>query len=348
MNAISNVGTRLLGSTGFRLAISRQRLLDGKQADITAEEWPAAWQAFHAGMFPHATRPDACYRCFGAGHYEGRLCEVCEGFTWLRPRDALVECRTCGGHGHVRRDLSVGHPQFGQVGPCSECGSRGEGPLKLAGMDPAIALSQAHVPQSYRGYSIESFLARSDVTDSQIAAATLVAAWSELTPAFPGQHDGRTGIVLSGPVGTMKTGLACAGLGEAAMRVRGPRFASWLGLLSMLRQSWNRGDGGMSQLDIVNNYARARVLVLDDFGVVGNGVKQPEHAIELAEAIWDARVGMSDQWTLVTTNLLTWDALGAEFGDRVVSRMRACCTWRDVEGPDSREGVDEHRTRRAA
>lgn len=338
MNAIASVGTQILGSTGFRLAVARQRLLDGKATDMTAEEWPAAWVAYITGMFPYSPRPDACYRCCGAGHYEGRLCEVCEGFTWLRPRDALGECRTCGGHGHVRRDLPYGHPQFGLMGPCSECGSRGEGPLKIAGMDPALALRQAHVPQSYRGYSIDSLLARPGVTESQIAAATLVAGWSELSPAFPGQHDGRTGIVLAGPVGTMKTGVGVGGLGEAAMRVRNPRFASWLGLLAMLRQSWNRGDGGMSQLDIVTTYGRSKVLVLDDFGVVGNGVKQPEHAIELAEAIWDARVGMSEQWTLVTTNLLDWASLSAEFGDRVVSRMRACCVWCDMEGPDAREG----------
>lgn len=344
MNALSTLGTRLLGSQGYRLAISRQRLLDGRESDITAEEWPAAWRAFRARMFPGVPEPGACYRCEGAGHYAGRLCEVCEGFTWLRERDASRECRKCGGHGHVRRDLPVGHPQFGSVGPCSECGSRGAGvlgslgPLKLLGMDPAIALAQAHVPQSYRGHSIDSLLARPSITGSQIAAATLVAAWSELAPAFLAQHDGRTGVVLSGPVGTMKTGLAVGGLAEAAMRVQRPRFASWLGLLAMLRQSWNHGDGGMSQMDIVTTYGRARVLVLDDFGVVGSGARQPEHAIELAEAIWDARVGMSEAWTLVTTNLPDWSALASEFGDRVVSRMRSCCVWQGVEGSDTREG----------
>ena len=327
----------ILGQEGVALAVVRRRIVDGQPCDMTAAEWCTAWRATRDRLYPDYVTPasQVCYRCEGAGHYDGRPCEVCQLFGRLVERPA-PSCQTCRGVGHVRRDVPLEHPQHGRAVECPDC--HGARPRVTLDVDPRLALQQAHVPPGYQRYTLETLLDR-DLTDSQRAAATAVAGWASLSAAWPAQHGGRRGIVLAGSVGVGKTGMAVGALAEAVRYAdTQPRFASWLGLLSMLRQSWSHGTaGGMSQYDILDVYGRAEVLVLDDFGVTGRPGAQPEHAAELAEALWEARSGGGAGWTLVTTNLADWQAVEAEYGARVASRMRALCVWLTVAGPDLRQ-----------
>lgn len=339
-NPILATGYRILGPHGPSLAILRVRLLRGEPAGITAERWCEAWLDLWQRLYPDQVHPRDCYRCEGQGHYGGRLCEVCEGFC----RKVVVDhCPSCRGYGYTVPLLPEGHPQFGLAVVCPRCGGE-QGRPTYRDIDPRLALQQAHVPDGYAGFTLASYLDRPGLTDSQTAAAMLVAGWAELVEAFRHQHEGKSGIVLAGPVGAMKTGLAVGALAEAAKHCERPRFASWLGLLAMLRHTWHSRDGGMTQREIIDTYGRARVLVLDDFGTTGTAGGAPEHVVELAEALWEARSTRMDGWTLVTTNLPDWTAIADEFGARVASRMRGHCVWHAVSGPDARlEGEDVRR-----
>jgi hypothetical protein len=309
------------------LSVQRQRIVEGK-GEVPPSIWCDGYRQWVRETYPDGVPPRDCYRCDGEGFYDETLCEVCGGFGHPRIERA---CPMCGGLEWIRAaNVPVGHPQYGLSRACPRCAGGGRERIEI---DVALALQQAHVPSGYAAYTLTSFLDRTGITMSQAESATLVAAWSSLGASFMAQHD-RTGLVLSGKTGVGKTGLAVAGLAEAAHLVERPRFVSWLGLLAQVRHSW-RHDDGVSLSEAIDVYGRAKVLVLDDFGTTGRG-GAPEHAIELAEALWDARVSGSGLWTLATTNLPDIAAVEAEFGPRVASRVGGHCVWQTVTGPDGR------------
>lgn len=329
--AVAAVAGRVLGNDGFKLSLERMQLLAGT-ARRTAPEWCADFKEYLKRLYPLHRLVFDCYRCMGDGYYSNRLCEVCGGFG-RSPSAPVYRCPTCRDEGSVRGPpLRLNHPQFGLSIECPNCtGTRVAFEHQI---DLAVALQQAHVPKEYRKYTLASFANRPDLTETMLDGVLLAGAWSSITAQFTAQYAGRAGVVFESDVGVGKTGLSVAALAEAARFVPYPRYASWLGLLSLLRHNWNR-PGGMTQTEIMQAYGRAPVLLLDDFGTTGTEGGADKFALALAEELWELRSTHGNLWTLVTTNL-SQEQLSAEFGPRVVSRILKHCVWLRMEGPDAR------------
>ncbi len=121
--------------------------------------------------------------------------------------------------------------------------------------------------------------------------------------------------LITGPTGTGKSWLACA-LGLAACRqghlvryTRIPRLLSELALA--------RGDGSWGKL--LQQLAKARVLILDDWGLAPLGDRERRDLLELIED----RTGLGA--TLITSQVPVehWhDLIGdATFGDAILDRL---------------------------
>lgn len=61
-----------------------------------------------------------------------RRCDICEG-SGCEPGTQMNRCKTCNGHGQVRKSRNMGFTSFVTVEPCSSCGGQGtfiENPCK--------------------------------------------------------------------------------------------------------------------------------------------------------------------------------------------------------------------------
>ena len=315
--------------------------MKGDYSTLTPEQWCERWRALRAQMYPGATFEPACYRCAGAGHYEGRPCEVCEMFMRTVTRVApTVRCKICQDSGWVRAAPGAchDHPLYGQSTPC-DC-LRAVGDTSSAFVRALLA--QADVPAAFRGYTLESFMELPELTESQALAALKCAAWARESVRWSEQNSGLRGMVLSGSVGVGKTSMgvaAAATMAECRWRAVGmPRFANWLRWVAAMEHGWKQPDGLTMQQ--ITDYARTPVLVLDDFGTDGKQAAARK-TLELAELVWEARSTLGDPWTLVTTNLPNWAAMEAEFGPRVTSRMQGQLLWVTVTGPDMRKPAED-------
>jgi DNA replication protein DnaC len=146
------------------------------------------------------------------------------------------------------------------------------------------------------------------------------------------EAQGGTNLVLTGHVGTGKTGLAMGVLREAAMHGGTVRFGTVAGVLDGLRprpegrQVQEDGDRGMAALQ------RTQLLLLDDLGVEKSSEWQAERLYLIVNGRYERRLP-----TIVTTNR-TQAELVARVGERVMSRLMDRVRVVALTGADRRGG----------
>jgi DNA replication protein DnaC len=234
---------------------------------------------------------DAISRASGAGALEQD-----EG-SWDEPEPDA--CPRCGGAGFVRKNLRLGHPDFGRAFPC-EC-TRDE----LADEKQARLLRYSNLgPLSRLTFENLSPRGRSSNQQHQEAFAAVVRA----AEAFSSDPDGW--LVLSGPSGCGKTHLAAAIAGRCVASGQAALFMVVPDLLDHLRSAYQPGaEAGYD--DLFEMVRTAPVLLLDDLGVQSTTPWVAEKIFQLLNHRYSAQLP-----TVITTNLDI-----AAFESRIQSRL---------------------------
>jgi DNA replication protein DnaC len=152
----------------------------------------------------------------------------------------------------------------------------------------------------------------------------------------------KQGIMMCGPVGIGKTGLLWAAARECAHKTRTP--PTWelaADLLSRIRHTYNSPDGAETEHQIINRFARAPLLLLDDLGV--------EKESDWADGIFLRLLGdrhLRELPTLITTNwmedglMLDGEFRGVPLKDRIgarlYSRLHESVVFVEMHGKDRR------------
>jgi DNA replication protein DnaC len=134
-------------------------------------------------------------------------------------------------------------------------------------------------------------------------------------------------VALIGPRGTGKTRLACE-----AIRNYAPESASYvtaMGLFLRIRSTFGK-KAGESESDIERELTSARLLVLDEVQERGGSAWEDR----LLTHIIDVRYGAMKP-TIILANLLE-DAIAAQLGDSIVSRMQETGGVLAITGPSHR------------
>lgn len=161
--------------------------------------------------------------------------------------------------------------------------------------------------------------------------------WAITQPNIIGQlKESASSWFLHGPVGTGKTGLA---VGYAREWVFGAgaedvKFLPVPDLLTELRDTYNRREGGRSEMDVLNECRDTELLILDDIGA-----EQVSNTGWLEDRLYQI-IGhrhADDSATVFTSNL-TLKELGKRIGDRNIWRIAEMCKGRIVHlaGPNLR------------
>ena len=148
--------------------------------------------------------------------------------------------------------------------------------------------------------------------------------------AQDGDETPRNGIVLSGPVGTGKTGLIAAAVNALAFSGHRPLYTRVQDLLTSLKALMNNDRGETPDM-LLDKVKRAPTLVLDEFTTNQTTDWRRDQIEELIRYRYGNQLP-----TLITTNSRR-DELEAEWGQRTASALFAMCHWIEVTGVEIRD-----------
>jgi len=164
----------------------------------------------------------------------------------------------------------------------------------------------------------------------------------------PGWLDayGKAGLFLVGPAGVGKTGLCIALAGQLPDHYsQAMVYTTWRRMLAEVRETYSR-DSVVSELDVLQRYQSAPLLVLDEFG--STGTYHSDWAPKVAWDLWESRYQGAREdppkLTLGTANLGLSEAeeeFGPVMGGPIVSRVRGVCRVLKVQGSDLRQPEED-------
>jgi len=194
-------------------------------------------------------------------------------------------------------------------------------------------LEAAHIPERYRDCNFQNF---SDNHASLTRAKQIGREFVDMYPAV------EAGLLLVGPAGRGKTHLACAILSELAgtKGVAGV-YADFSDLLMKIQTSF-RPDADLSKESILQPYAEAEVLVLDELGAS----KPHAWVLDVLYSLLNARYNRK-KLTIATSNFEDEidgssgerERLEDRIGYRLRSRLYEMCRLVPLRGNDFRKDV---------
>lgn len=247
-------------------------------------------------------------------------------------------CETCEDLGVIRYNVPTDHPYFGKLIPCPDCE---KGQIAQMGQWKR-KLKQIGLPQSYADLTFDTF----DRLPKALRAGKLQArAACELFATSPGcwikrsetytragrpytepEDFTRNWLVLQGPFGCGKTGLAAAAVTLLIAYGQPVLYMRVLDMIENVQATYAKGYDGLPSDEIIKEFRVAPVLVLDDLNVE---IDSPNRK-EILEKIIRHRHD-NDLPTLITCNV-TQKEMEAFWGKRIVSVLLGKAHWILVGG----------------
>ena len=230
-------------------------------------------------------------------------------------------CPHCHGIGYLRKDVPVGHPDFGEVFVCV-CRRR---QVASVARDRLFALS--HLDE-LRSLTFEAFKPRGRPGIGERQANSLQVAYNQ---ARHHAENLKGWLFLQGAAGCGKTHLAAAAANYAVDLGVPTLFLTVPDLLDTLRASYGSEDTTFEQR--FEEIRGAQLLVLDDFGTQNASPWAREKLFQIMNHRYINKLP-----TIVTTNLL----LG-EIDERIRSRLADpdLVTQVRMLAPDYRRPMDD-------
>jgi len=236
-------------------------------------------------------------------------------------QQAPTACPRCGGVGYYRRDVPVGHPDFGRAIPC-DCQAAAQQQARLEGLRRASNLGML-TRQTFESFVPEGFGLAPHLQANLRRAFEACRAYAEKPEGW---------LVLRGRYGCGKTHLAAAIANYRIARGQPVLFMVVPDLLDYLRAAY-RPDTDSSydeQFDAVRN---APLLILDDLGTQSSTPWAQEKLFQLLNYRYNGLLP-----TVITTNREL-----EEIDPRLRSRLAdtELCQVLTILAPDFRQAGTE-------
>lgn len=191
--------------------------------------------------------------------------------------------------------------------------------------------TSAGIPERHQGFSFETFKQLSaEQREGKMPAATLCWQIAQQGAAMLGDFIEKHGVVMSGPCGIGKTGLAAAAALERMSNGNPVLWVDYNGMIRDVQKTYAPDYSGPTAEDITGAAATAGFLVLDDMGDVASNREVSDDRRNITYEIIRRRHERLLP-TILTTNL---DQVQFEyqFGTRISQRVRELCFWTDMTG----------------
>ncbi|OPZ69107.1 MAG: DNA replication protein DnaC [bacterium ADurb.Bin478] len=230
-------------------------------------------------------------------------------------------CPICGGVGFIRRDLPVGHPDFGRLEICT-CRQR-----EVARSETQRLYRLSNL-EAFQGMTFDTFKVQGRLGLGEAQIKSLNFAYNQA------QHFAKNlqgWMFFLGPYGCGKTHLAAA-IANFAVAVGVPTlFLTVPDLLDWLRFSFGSSDYGLEER--LEEIRSIQLLVLDDLGTQNTTPWAAEKLYQIINHRYTHRLS-----TVLTTNLSLNDIDG-----RISSRLQDpdLVTQVEISAPDYRSPVND-------
>lgn len=250
-------------------------------------------------------------------------------------------CNTCMDRGVIVANVPYGDPRFGKPMACPDC-ERGYATLQRQWRGRLI---QSGLPEMYQQFTFDTWNSLPDYLKDKkrLAAASAwlftqsadhsvdLAAAYELCGRKLGASLVKRSLILQGPYGTGKTGIAAAIVNVSIQQGRPALYTRTQDFLESIKARFGK-DGPPTAEDIVNTVKTAPVLILDEFNMAAAG----EWRQEQMENVIRHRYG-NNLPTVVTCNA-SKDELTEQWGGRTTHVLFSMSHWIPMGGVGLREG----------
>lgn len=172
-----------------------------------------------------------------------------------------------------------------------------------------IRFQMSAIPPRYLTRSFDNYRAE-DIGQQKALAAS-----KQFADEFKTHLETGAGLILSGRPGTGKTHLACAIANQIIKEGRSALFITVAGLIRKIRSTYG-GRSELSEQDVINDFARVDLLMVDEVGIQ-RGTDSEEH---LLFEVLNERNNFFKP-TILISNLNAKD-MGEYIGERSMDRMR--------------------------
>jgi DNA replication protein DnaC len=234
-----------------------------------------------------------------------------------------VECAICNGTGWVIKEPAKGHREAARCA-CQQA------------LVASANLRRASIPERFAHCDFDNFLPNYAGVNASLSRAKKEVL--DFSQSYPLE---RTGVLLTGTIGTGKTHLAIAALKYLITEVNAVGlYCDYGDLIQSLRDS-NSQNSGTTETQILQPILTAEVLLLDELGAANPS----DYAFEKIRTIVQARYNRN-LTTIFTTNYPNLPPGGgakgeATLGDRIAERVRSriveMCSHVDMQGSDYRQ-----------
>lgn len=223
--------------------------------------------------------------------------------TEPNPEPEPAPCPICKGAGFYAYDIAdKWHPDFGKVVPC-ECR---EPALRAKRLEKLFGAADIHELWADRSFASYAALGQGDQR-----ARKRIQEWAE---------SGTGSILLTGPHGRGKTGLAIAALRHRVEATEcDALFKKAPDLLAAIRGSYDRETGGPTETEVVSAIRDVTLLAIDDLGAEAVTDWRREQLFRIVDHRHDRMLP-----TIFTSNL-DEQQLHRQIGERVVWRIHEMC-----------------------
>jgi DNA replication protein DnaC len=241
-------------------------------------------------------------------------------------------CPRCGGAGWLRRDVPIGHAEFGQPVLC-RCKAT---ELKQQRLDRLFAMSR--LGDHLRNMTFESFLSRDIPYDASAVGAdwdreeTFRSLKRAISTARHYAADPQGWLVFLGDFGCGKTHLAVAIANERIGHADPALFQVVPDLLDHLRATF-APNSPVTYDELFEEVRSAPLLILDDLGAQGSSPWADEKLFQIINHRYNHRLP-----TVITTNLPL-----DRHQPRLASRMTDMGPLVFIKAPDFRGGLAPNR-----
>ena len=185
----------------------------------------------------------------------------------------------------------------------------------------ACLTRSSNIPKKYRNATFESFNPKDNPRALEIAKKFIM--------NFPEDK----GLLLTGPVGTGKTHLACAIANALLNKLYSVYFGNVVDIMSFIRGTYNR-DSSLTEEEAVNIMTKeVDLFIIDDLGKENNS----EYTLSMLYQLIN-RVYENEKPIIITTNFNSIE-LARKLGERgqaIVSRITEMCEPVIFKGEDWR------------
>jgi len=195
-------------------------------------------------------------------------------------------------------------------------------------------LRRAGVPSKYQVLTMDGWVERVAAIQPEEARpqyrAALAAARRLARFQAPPEGE-RAGLLLSGPPGRMKSGLAAAVVVEASRLGAQARWLAWGSYCDQLNEL---REAGQSVRDEIEAVAGAELLVVDDLGA--DGIISDWRTRILVDLLERRGSPPGRVLPTIVTTMLRLDDLSSRYGDHAASRLLEVCAPIALTGLDAR------------